>query len=150
MTQNQRTPPESMETRGLFTPNTPSETTEYSTLLGPVAQVVVKETAKAMGFSKDEYDNRITADVITTARDTLFASLLEVSLGSRSEFKDVQENTDYKVIELGSEHVDNVVWHTAPITNTIIAATYQDKPDAAVATLQRQAYGRIYQSYLTP
>lgn len=139
-----------METRGLFTPSSPEDATRYATVLGPVAQVVVKEAAKAMGFSKDEYEHRITPDVITTARDALFASLLEVSLGSRSEFDTVQETTDHEIIKVGSEHVDNVAWHTAPINTTIIAATYQDKPDAAVTTLQRQAYGRIYQAHLEP
>lgn len=139
-----------METRGIFTPSNPEAVTEYASLLGPAAQVVVKEAAKAMDFSKDEYEDRITTEVVTTARDALFASLLDVSLGSRSEFQQARNDTDYEVIELGSEHVDNVVWHTAPVNNTIIAATYQDKPDAAVATLQRQAYGRIYQSFLAP
>lgn len=139
-----------METRGIFTPSNPEDVDEYASLLGPAAQVVVKEAAKAMDFSKDEYEDRITTEVVTTARDALFASLLDVSLGSRSEFQQTRNDTDYEVIELGSEHVDNVVWHTAPVKNTIIAATYQDKPDAAVATLQRQAYGRIYQSFLAP
>lgn len=139
-----------METRGLFTPSSPEEAREYASLLGPVAQIVVKETAKAMEFSTDEYEDRITTAVITTARDALFASLLDVSLGTRTEFENARDSSAYEVIELGSEHVDNVVWHTAPVEKTIIAATYQNEPDAAVATLQRQAYGRIYQAFLSP
>lgn len=138
-----------METRGLFTPTSPDGISEYADLLGPVAQLVVKETAKAMEFSEDEYEDRITSGVVVTARDVIFASLLEVTLGTREEFEAWRSDIDHDIIELGSEHVDNVVWHTAPIDDITLAATYQSEPDAAVATLQRQAYGRVYQSYLT-
>jgi len=48
----------------------------------------------------------------------------------------------------GSEDVDNVVWHAPPFADAAIAATFQDERDAAVATLRRQAFGRLYRDAL--
>jgi hypothetical protein len=44
----------------------------------------------------------------------------------------------------GSDNVDNVAWHVAPAAETVVAATYQQKEEAAIATLQRIAFGRVY------
>ncbi|MFB6300595.1 MAG: DUF5809 family protein [Halobacteriales archaeon] len=133
-----------METRGVFAPETEAEARTHYETIGPTAQEVVREIAKAMEFDEDEYNERITPAVIETARDALFASLLTVHLGTREEFTDWCADHDYEVIETGSEHVDHVVWHVAPFAETVIAATYQDETRAAIGTLRRQAYGRIY------
>jgi hypothetical protein len=132
-----------METHGIFAPETEGAVREQYEDVGPVAQTVVKETAKAMDFDREEYGERVTGDVVATARDALFASLLEIKTGTRDEFEaDVPDDFDVHVE--GSDNVDNVAWHVAPATEAAVAATYQQKEDAAIATLQRIAFGRVY------
>jgi len=134
-----------MRTEGVFAPETESEAFESFDAVGPAAQTVVRETAKAMEFDREEYDERVTGDVVETARDALFASLLVVSVGDREAYEAwLDDHPDYEVHETGAENVDNVVWHAAPVADAVVAATFQSEPEAAVATLRRQAFGRIY------
>lgn len=134
-----------METRGVTTPTTQAEARQRYEALGPVAQLVVRETTRAMGFDATEYDDRVTSDVVAAARDVLFAGLVLVHVGTTTEFEDwLNDHPDYELDQTGSENVDNVAWHPAPVTDTVVATTFQDKPDAAVAALRRQAWGRVY------
>lgn len=134
-----------MDTEGRFAPDTAAEARERYEALGRTAQIVVKEVAKAMELDAEEYDQRVTPAVVETARDVLFASSLAVHVGDRDAYEDwLADHGDYDVAELGSEHVDNVVWHAAPAAETVVAATYQDERAAAVETLRRQAFGRVY------
>ncbi|SEO93721.1 hypothetical protein SAMN04487948_10880 [Halogranum amylolyticum] len=134
-----------METEGVYAPETIEEASDAYADAGPAAQVVVRETVRAMAFDREEYRDRVTSDVVETARDALFASLLEVHVGDRAAFDEWREShPDYEIHETGSENVDNVVWHAAPFAETAVAATYQKERDAAVGTLRRQAFGRIY------
>jgi hypothetical protein len=138
-----------MDTEGEFAPATPAAARERYEALGATAQVVVKETARAMAMDAEEYDERVTSDVVETARDALFAELLEVRVGTREEFDDwVDDHDEFTVHEVGSEHVANVVWHAAPAVETVVAATFHEAPDAAVGTLRRQAFGRVYRELL--
>ncbi|MFC7081530.1 DUF5809 family protein [Halorussus caseinilyticus] len=132
-----------METHGFLAPEDESDARERYEAVGPAAQTVVKETAKAMAFDADEYDERVTGEVVETARDALFASLLEVRTGTREEYDEWLADRDREVIEHGSENVGNVAWHDA-LGETVVAATYEREPRAAVATLRRQAFGRVY------
>ena len=134
-----------MDTEGTVAPTTAAAARERYEAFGSTAQVVVKEVAKAMEMDRVEYRDRVTSDVVETARDALFASTLEVRVGTREEFDQwVDDHDEYEVRETGSEHVDNVVWHVAPAADTVVAATYQDEREAAVGTLRRQAFGRVY------
>ncbi|PSQ56413.1 hypothetical protein BRD22_05830 [Halobacteriales archaeon SW_8_68_21] len=136
-----------METRGTFAPETRAEALERYEEVGPVAQVVVREATKAMSFDADEYDERVTPEVIRTARDATFAELLAVHVGDDDEFDAWLADSDFDeeaVVRIGSENVDNAVWHSIPFADTVIAATYQDEPDAAASTLRRNAFGRVY------
>ena len=133
-----------METEGQFSPATVAAARDRYESLGSTAQVVVKEVAKAMGLSADEYDERVTGEVVETARDALFAESLAVTVGSREEFEDWRADTDHAVEILGSEAVDNVVWHAPAFADEAVAATYQSEREAAVGTLRQQAFGRIY------
>ncbi|WP_135852285.1 DUF5809 family protein [Halorussus salinus] len=136
-----------METHGFLAPETEAEARDRYDETGPAAQTVVKETAKAMAFAPDEYDERVTGEVIETARDALFASLLTVRTGTREEFDDWLADRDRELLEEGSENVENVAWHDA-LGETVVAATYQNEERAAVATLRRQAFGRVYRELL--
>jgi len=111
---------------------------------GPVAQTVVKETAKAMAFDNAEYDERVTGDVIETARDALFASLLRVHHGSREAFEAWCGDREWTVDLAGSPDVASVVWHPVAVDETVVAASYQAQPAAAAATVRRRAFGRHY------
>jgi hypothetical protein len=137
-----------METHGFFTPETPEQARERYGSLEVTAKGVVREVARAMEFDGDEYGERVTDEVVETARDALFASLLEVRTGSREEFDEWRDGTDLEVVEVGSENVDRVAWHAPPFSGTVVAATYQNQPEAAVETLRRQAFGRLYRDLL--
>lgn len=132
-----------MHTVGTFTPASAEEARDRYAEVGPAAQTVVREVAKAMEFDREEYDDRVTGDVVETARDALFASLLEVHVGTREEFADWRDEYDGEVTTVGSENVDSVVWHAGP-EGDAVAATFQNEEEAAVATLRRQAFGRLY------
>ncbi|WP_049983154.1 DUF5809 family protein [Halorubrum sp. BV1] len=136
-----------MHTRGTFAPETRADALERYEEVGPVAQVVVREATKAMEFDADEYDERVTPEVVQTARDATFSELLAVHVGDESEFEAWladSEFDDEDVVRIGSETVENVVWHPIPFADTVIAATYQEEPDAAASTLRRNAFGRVY------
>jgi hypothetical protein len=136
-----------METRGTFAPETRADALEYYDEVGPVAQVVVREATKAMSFDAEEYDERVTPEVIRTARDAVFAEQLTVHVGEEGEFDTWLTDSEFDdddIVQIGSDNVDNVVWHPVPFADTMIAATYQDEPDAAASTLRRNAFGRVY------
>ncbi|GAB7012258.1 DUF5809 family protein [Halolamina salina] len=138
-----------MRTEGVFSPQTADDAAEAFETVGPAAQTVVRETAKAMEFDREEYDRRVTGEVVETARDALFASLLSVTIGDREEWEAWRdEHPGYDVHETGSESVERVVWHAAPATEEVVAATFQSEEEAAIGTLRRQAFGRIYQPLL--
>lgn len=134
-----------MRTEGVFAPQSTEEAHEAYETAGPVAQTVVQEVARAMNFDREEYHTRVTSEVVETARDAVFASLLRVHVGDTAEFDAWSaEHSDYDVVEIGSENVSRVVWHPAPFAETVVAATFENEPEAAIATLRRQAFGRVY------
>ena len=132
-----------MHTEGTFAFESDEDARATYDAVGPAAQTVVREVAKAMAFDREEYDERVTGDVVETARDALFASLLEVYVGTRAEFEDWRETYDGEVTTVGHEAVDHAVWHVGP-NDEAVAATFQNEEAAAVATLRRQAFGRLY------
>ena len=136
-----------MHTVGTFTFESVADAREQYDDIGPAAQTVVREVAKAMEFDREEYADRVSSEVIETARDALFASLLEVCVGTREEFDDWRESYDGEVSVAGHENVENVVWHVGP-EGEAVAATFQNEEDAAVATLRRQAFGQLYRDLL--
>lgn len=138
-----------MHTEGRFLPESVAAAADRYEDLGPTAQVLVREVAKAMDFDADEYDRRVTADIVATAREVLFAEQLRVHVGTRAEYEDWKAEAEHDfdawtVDEIGSEAVDNVAWHAAPAVKVLVAATFQDEEAAAVGTLRRQAVGRCY------
>ncbi|SFC71341.1 hypothetical protein SAMN05444422_11616 [Halobiforma haloterrestris] len=137
-----------MHTVGTFSPSSVEDARAQYETVGPAAQTVVREVAKAMEFDREEYDDRVTGEVVETARDALFASLLEVRVGSREEYEAWRESYDGEVTTLGHENVERVVWHAGP-EGEAVAATFQNEEDAAVATLRRQAFGRLYREHLS-
>jgi len=137
-----------MHTEGTFAPETLEAARDRYESLGPTAQVVVREVARAMGFDRDEYRDRVTEDVVLTARDALFAATLAVSVGTREEFEAWREGYDGEVHLVGSENVDYVAWHAPPFADEAAAATFQNEEEAAVGTLRRQAFGRLYREAL--
>ena len=138
-----------MDTVGQFAPTSEAAAREHYEEIGPVAQTVVREVARAMDLPAEEYDERVTSEVVETARKVLFAGGLTVHVGTREEFEDWlddRDRADCEVVRLGNENVDNVVWHDAAVAEAIVAATFQDERDAAVQTLRRQAFGRYYEA----
>lgn len=132
-----------MHTDGWFLPDSEDEARARYEALGPTARLVVREVTKAMDFGREEYDDRVTSDVVETARDVLFAEQLAVTVGTDAEFDAWRDEHGDEFEVIGSENVDHVAWHAPPFSDGV-AATFQDRPDAAVGTLRRQAFGRIY------
>jgi hypothetical protein len=134
-----------MDTDGHLSPESLADARAAFDAAGPTAKQVVRETAKAMEFDREEYRERVTGEVIERARNVLFADRLAVHVGTREEFDAwVDDHPDHEVTLVGSPDVDRVVWHVAPFADAVAAATFQDERDAAVGTLRRQAFGRIY------
>ncbi|WP_049896509.1 DUF5809 family protein [Natrialba chahannaoensis] len=136
-----------MHTVGTATFSSMDDARERYADAGPTAQTVVREVAKAMAFDREEYGERVTSDVVETARDVLFASSLAVTVGTREEFDDWRESYEGEVSVIGNENVDRVVWHAGP-DEEAVAATFQNEEEAAVSTLRRQAFGRLYREYV--
>ncbi|MFB6126128.1 MAG: DUF5809 family protein [Halolamina sp.] len=133
-----------MHTEGRFEPETVADARAAYDAVGPAAQVVVRETTRAMEFDREEYDRRVTETVVETARDALFASLLAVTVGDRDAYERWREGYDGEVVEAGSDAVESVAWHAPPFADRAVAATFQSEPAAAKQTLRRQAFGRLY------
>jgi hypothetical protein len=138
-----------MDTEGTLSPATPAEArTEYESLI-PTAKVVTREAAKAMSFDSSEYADRVTADVIASVRDALFASLLEVHVGDRQAFDSwCEDHPEYEPVVTGSENAGRIVWHAPAFADRVVAATFNDEREAAVGTLRRQAFGQLYREHL--
>jgi len=137
-----------MDTEGLFAPETVAEARERYADLQTAAGTVVREITRATALDGDEYDRLVTDDVIATGHDALFASLLVVNVGTREEFEAFRADRDVEVVQTGSEHVDGVVWHAPAFADRIVATTFADAREAAVGTLRRQAFGKLYRDVL--
>lgn len=143
-----------METEGTLAPATPAEAREEYEALVPAAKVAVREATNAMGFDRAEYAERVTGEVVETVRDALFASLLRVHVGTREEYEAwLDDHPEYESDAAGSDNVDNVVWHPVafPVDDPdavggrlVVAATWQAEREAAIGTLRRRAFGRVY------
>lgn len=134
----------------MFAPETAAAVEEQYESVGAAAQTVTRELARAMGFDREEYRERVDGDVVETARDALFASLLVVHLGSREEFEAYRaDHPDLEVVERGNPQVERVAWHAAPAADTLAAVTFQDEPAAAAAALRRQVHGGVYRDLLS-
>jgi hypothetical protein len=132
-----------MDREGVFAPETAADARQRYAALAPAAEEMLRAATREMGFDAAEYDERVTDAARDTARDALFASLLEVSVGTREEYEAWREEYAGEVVEAGSENVDNVAWHAGP-DGRAVAATFHEEREAAAATLRRQAFGEIY------
>jgi hypothetical protein len=152
-----------MHTEGQLAPESATEARRSYAELAGAARTVTRETAKAMGFDREEYAERVSDDVRSTARDALFASLLEVRVGDREAFETWRADFGGDVRVMGSDDVPNVTWHVVPfgadgpptraaddedVTPVAVAATFQDEPAAATATLRRTVFGRVYRDVI--
>lgn len=137
-----------METEGLFAPATTVAVVETYDTLSSAATNVVKELARDLTADASAYDEMVGPETVATAQEALFASLLEVYTGTRTEYEEWCADRDVERIERGNENVANVAWHHAPAAGTVVAATYAQQRDAAVGTLRRQAFASVYRELL--
>lgn len=135
-----------VHTRGDVAPEDAAAARDRYRALAPLAETVVREATSAMGFDREEYEERVTPEVVTRVQEALFAARLEVHVGTRAEFDAWADDRD-DVVVLGAEAVDHVAWHD-PSFGDAVAATFQNEEDAAVDTLRRQAFGRVYRDVL--
>lgn len=135
-----------METEGLLAPDSAAEAGEQYAAVAPAADAAAREVAKALDLGADDFREQVDEDVVLTAHEAIFASLLVVHVGTHTAFEDwlADRPGDPTVTTLGSDAVSGVVWHDAPVADQVLAATYADEPAAAAHTLRRQAFARIY------
>jgi len=141
-----------METEGRIAPETEAAAREEYAALADPAETVTREVARALdvtGQLQDRGDDGGTDDrsagaVVGTAHGALFASLLVVYRGTTGEFDSWAADSGLDPDLIGSENVDRVAWHPVPFAGVVAAATFQDEPEAAVATLRRRAFGEYY------
>jgi len=133
-----------MDTEGLFAPETPEAARERFASLAPAAKTVLREVGRELSMDTGTYQERMDEDLRLTAQEALFASLLAVRVGTRTEYDQWRECADVETVEVGTGNVDNVVWHAPPFADTAVAATFHGERGAAVGTLRRQAFGRLY------
>jgi hypothetical protein len=131
-----------VERTGPFAPETVAAARARHEDCAPAARTAVREAARAMGFDRDELRDRVTDEAVAAARDAVFASLLRVRVGPREAYEAWRAAYDGEVTETGSPDVGAAVWHVAP--TGAVAATFGADREAAVATLRRQAFGRLY------
>ena len=155
----------SVETEGYLAPETVAAARDRYAETVPTAKTATSEAAKAMGFDRAEYDRRVTSDVVASVRDAVFASSLRVRVADGETFDEWRAETDAEVVLVGNESAPQVVWHAPGFADqavaatfgderlsaerrdgglAFVAATFGDEREAAVATLRRQAFGRLY------
>ena len=137
-----------MRREGTLAPETWAAARERFEAYGPTAQTVVREVAKAMEFDREEYQERVTGDVVETARRAMFAEALAVRVDDAEGFAAWREETPHDVRVVGHDEAGRVAWHVAPAAGRAVAATFQSEPEAAVGTVRRMAFNRIYREEL--
>lgn len=138
-----------METRGHYAPRTEAAARSQYADLSAAAKTVTKEIAEAGTDTSDAYQEFVDQSVIETAHDALFASLLEVHVGSTAEYESWLADHETLESELaGTETVPRRAWHPVWPTGDVAAVSFQDRPEAAIATVRRQAFGEHYRSLL--
>ncbi|MBS3760816.1 DUF5809 family protein [Halodesulfurarchaeum sp.] len=138
-----------METQGHFAPRTETAASAQFDDLALVAKTVTKEIAEAGTDTSGGYQALVEESVIETAQQTLFASLLEVHVGSVDEYE--AWLTDHDSLEAslaGTETVPWRAWHPVWPRDQVTAVSYQNSPEAAIATVRRQAFGQHYRAIL--
>lgn len=133
-----------METEGLLSPESESAARESYEAVAPAARETARAVAKALDVEASDYRERVDEDVVLTAHEAIFASLLSVQVGTREEFESWLADREREVTEFGSEHVSGVVWHDAQHVGRVVAATYENEPEAATHALRRQAFATVY------
>ena len=133
-----------IETEGYLAPATVAAARDRYAEAVPTAKTATREAAKAMSFDREEYERRVTSDVVGTVRDAVFASSLQVQVADRETFEAWSADGDREVVLVGHDDAPRVVWHAPGFADSVVAATFADERAAAVSTLRRQAFGRLY------
>lgn len=138
-----------METRGHFAPSTEAEVRETYESLAQAAATVTKEIAEANADSRADYQTLIGSETVETAQQALFASMLEVQVGTTEAYDAWLADHDELETELaGAEPVSGRAWHLVSARDVVVVASFEERPDAAVSAVQRQAFGRHYRPIL--
>ncbi|ERG88257.1 MAG: hypothetical protein J07HX5_00400 [halophilic archaeon J07HX5] len=137
-----------MKTKGVFAPESSTAAQRRYADLETAVEATIKAAGREQAATGAEYDTLITDAALATAHDALFAALLEVQVGARTAFENWRAWTAHEVTVVGAEGVDNIAWHAPAFADQAVALTFQDERAAAVGTLRRQAFGRLYRPLL--
>ncbi len=138
-----------MDTAGVFAPRSTAEARDQFESVAQAAETVTKEIAEAGTESTEAYERLVDPTVVETAQQALFASLLEVHTGTREAYEHWLDSHDVTETSMaGTETVPHRAWHPVWPESAVFAVSYQDRPEAAIATLRRQAFGQRYRALL--
>lgn len=137
-----------MDHYGCFTPESESELVSRFESLETTAKVLVRQLRTAFDRNQDYVDDHLDQADVDTIKEIVFGSHLEIHAGTRQEFDQWFTGRSLELIEIGSSEVDHIAWHHSPFVETVLAATFENEPEAAVETLRRQAIGRLYREYI--
>ena len=136
-----------METVGYLAPETPEAVEEAYADCEPIARELTREIVLATGIDSASYHDMMTTEVIEAAQAVYFSSVLRIHTGSREEFSEWIASSPYTeeaVHREGSPNVDQIAWHVSRATDQIVAATYHQQREAALSSLRRIVWGRLY------
>ncbi len=140
-----------MDTRGDLTPRTAAAAQEAYAGLALPAETVTKAVAEAGTDSTDAYRSFLDDDVLETAQQSLFAASLAVHVGTVEEYEAwLADHGSLEPSMTGHEDVTGRAWHPVWPREVVAAVSFSDSPDAAVATVRRQAFGKYYRSMIDP
>jgi hypothetical protein len=140
-----------MDTRGELTPTTAAAAREAYAGLALPAETVTKAVADAGTDSTEAYQSFLDDDVLETAQESLFAASLAVQVGTADEYEAwLADHADLEPSMTGHEDVSGRAWHPVWPREVVAAVSFADSPDAAVATVRRQAFGKFYRSMIEP
>jgi len=139
-----------MQTTGYIEAPTPEAVAEEFQSVASSAGTLTSTIAKSMDVDSADYDELVTDDVVQRAHVTLFAALLRIQQADREAFEEwCESHPAYEPEIHGSEAVEGVAWHAAPVADVVVATTFATEPDAAVETLRRIAWSEVYEPVLS-
>ena len=138
-----------MERRGLLSFDSEADLAEVHQALLPAGETVTKELVDALEYHQGASEVSVTPELVETAHEAIFASLLEVYTGDSDEFEAwLRDHPDLDVHLEGHEHTERRAWHPVGPAGAVLAVTFQQEVEAAIGMVRRQAVGRYYRERL--
>jgi hypothetical protein len=138
-----------MERRGLFSFDSEADLAAVHQALLPAGETVTEELLDVLAYHQEASEVSVTTELVETAHEAIFASLLEVYTGDSDEFDAwLRDHPELEVHLEGHEHAERRAWHPVGPAGAVVAVTFQQEVEAAAEMVRRQAVGRYYRERL--